>query len=298
MALNHRFLLRLTTNCTIYLLFFVCFGVVLWVVDEFLGWDILPDAWTILVRALLVAGGVIAFVLVLITLILSLSVIAEAKASLAALPDFQVSRRFHKRLRRSFLASTLVIVLLLGGLQITNQVRARIAFQNIRAELDATMPEVLELFTEPLQSAIATNSLATEDPLSELNQLFNAVPSSFPHEPEIAILMPAAAPYEYQNLTAASIGRDREDKLYLSPEFYFRFPSDRETNIVESLFSEKRPNVRGRVRGVTINNTVPSSWGVLKHNGNVIAIVYMQSRDFSAWNVKLSHQGPDRLLVN
>ena len=132
--MNHRYLLRLVTNLAVFLLLLSCFGIVLWVTDEFLGWDILPDVWSLLVRALLVGGSIIAFVLLIMNVMLSLALLAEANASRAQLPDYQISPRFKRRVRKGVVAGVLAIALLIGGLQVVNQVRAQAAARTARAE--------------------------------------------------------------------------------------------------------------------------------------------------------------------
>ncbi|MGB3298535.1 MAG: hypothetical protein WBA76_09725, partial [Phormidesmis sp.] len=125
--MNHRFLLRLVTNLAVFLLTLSCFGVVLWVMDEFLLWDILPDGWSMIVRALLVAGGIIAFVLLVMNVLLSLALVAEASASRAELPNYGVSARVKRRVQRSIVAGIVAIALVIGGLQVTDHFRTQAA---------------------------------------------------------------------------------------------------------------------------------------------------------------------------
>ncbi|MGB3299594.1 MAG: hypothetical protein WBA76_15120, partial [Phormidesmis sp.] len=63
------------------------------------------------------------------------------------------------------------------------------------------------------------------------------------------------------------------------------------------------------LKGQFMSNTVPSSWGVLKRNGKIIAIAYIQSNQFPAADPyspysppspqhDTYHNGPDNLLSN
>ncbi|MEO0457273.1 MAG: hypothetical protein AAF152_11945 [Cyanobacteria bacterium P01_A01_bin.114] len=317
--MNHRFLLRLVTNFAICLLTLSCFGIVLWVIDEIVGWDILPDAWSLLVRALLVAGGIIAFVMVIMNVMLSLALMAESNAARAALPNYVISRRLKRRVRRSLLAGVVAIALLLGGLQVINQVRAQSAVQAAEAkfyqnqiEMDQSVDQILDLFTPPLLEAIDTNTLAEKGQLGNLRKLLISIQSSFPQQPSMAILTPATQePYKYTRIDTNTINANQQGQLYLSPKLYTSFPSEQETQVIEQLFSGKLSSPTEPLAGQVINNTVPSSWGVLKHEGQVAAVVYLQAGAFDDYgqpfqnqppyrsnNRKFHHDGPDSLLSN
>jgi hypothetical protein len=304
MAFNHRFLLRFITNIAVYLLLFSCFGVVLWVVDEIIGWDILPDAWSLLVRACLVAGGIIAFVLVVINIILSLALVAEAQASRAALPDFQIARQLKRRFKRSFVALGLVVALLVAGLQVADRFRSatlaratRNEFAQVQTETEASLDKALDLFPPELLSALAQNQL-DQSQLSSLRKLLGAISNSFPHRPTVAMLLPAAAPYQYSRIDQGSIASNQEGKLYLAPQFYTAMPSDVEDAAIKALFEGKPYPVDEVMQGAILNNTLPSAWGVLKHSGEVVAVVYLQADYPIDYDSSLHHDGPEKLLSN
>jgi len=299
---NPRFLLRLITTSAIYLLTAACFGIVLWVVDEILGWDILPDAWSLLVQALLVAGGIIAFVLVVMSLILSLSLLAEASANRAELPNFQVSPRWRRRFRRSMVTTIAAVLLLVGGLQIVDQVRAQAAtraarteFEQIQTDLDQALPEVLSLFSESLEAAIASNSLSEQSSLFQLRRLFDSVRRSFPHSPNAVVLIPSESPYDYISVSANSITANGS-KLFLSPQFYAGFPDPAEAASVEALFGGQLPEINDRLEGQVLKNTVPSTWGLLEQSGNIVALVYLEVDYFSTAAESFTHEGPEALI--
>ena len=310
--MNHRFLLRLVTNVAVSLLTLSCFGIVLWVIDEFLGWDILPDVWTLLVQALLVAGGIITFVLLVMNMMLSLALMAEAQASRAQLPDFTISRRFKRNVRRGVVAGVVAIALLIGGLQVVNQVRAQAAIQAARtefhqtqAEMDQSLEQVLMLFTPPLLEAIGAQTLAEKGQLGNLQKLFTSIQDSFPHEPSSSILVRAAqAPYQYASIDKSSIQANKQGGLFLAPKLYTSFPEERETQAVEQLFSGEAVSLTDPLRGRVLNNTTPSSWGILNHEGRTIALVYLQAsvnfdqHDWSKPRHSFHHSGPDQLLTN
>ena len=309
--MNLRFLLRIVTRLAVWLLTLSCFGVVLWVIDEILGWDILPDALSLLVRALLVAGGIIAFVLVVMNLILSLALLAEANASRAELPDFSISRRFKRRMRQSALALVVAIALLMGGLQVVNQLRvqasvreARVEFNQAQAEMNQSIEEVLGLFTPPLLDAINTNTLAEQGQLGNLQKLFNSIQSSFPRQPSVSLVVPATQePYRYARIDKTSITANDNGQFSLVPQLYTGFPSEEETQAIEQLFSGDVPSLESSLNGNVLRNIVPSSWGVLERDGEIMAIVYLQANDRGAYDWVLDeqsfhHKGPEKLLTN
>ena len=202
--MNHRFLLRLVTNLAVFLLMLSCFGIVLWVIDEFLGWDILPEAWSLAVRALLVAAGIIAFVLVVMNVLLSLALLAEANASRAELPNYGISQRLKRRVRNSIVAALVAIALLIAGLQITDHFRAQatareaeVEFIQAQADMNDSMQQVLQLFTPELLEAIETNTLTEKGQLGNTIKLLDSIETSFPSSPSLSLIVPAQQPPAY-----------------------------------------------------------------------------------------------------
>ncbi len=309
--MNHRFLLRLVTNLAVVLLSLSCFGIVLWVMDEVLLWDILPDGWSLLVRALLIAGGIVTFVLVVMNLLLSLALLAESNASRARLPDYAVSRRLKRRVQKSMVAGIVAIALIIGGLQVADHFRAQAIareaqaeFTQTQTELNDVMDQVLALFTPPLLEAIDTDTLAEKGQIGNLAKLLSAIRSSFPHSPVTTLIVPASQPpFKYASFNSSSIRSNGSGKLSLTPELYATFPSEQETQVVEQLFADELPDLIEPLTGKVINNTVPSTWGVLKRDGKAIAVVYLQSDlayDAMPYGSlpTFHHDGPDSLLSN
>ncbi len=309
--MNHRFLLRLVTNLAVFLLTLSCFGTVLWVIDEIVRWDILPDAWSLLVRALLVAGGIIAFVLVVMNVMLSLALLAESNASRADLPNYGISTQVKRRVRQSIVIAIVAIALLIGGLQITNHLRSQAAaresqleFTQAQNDLDTALDQVLDLFSPSLVEAIETNTLSEKGQLGNLSKLLSAVPTSFPHSPIATLVVPAAqAPFKYARINSSNIrSADNGAKLLLAPDLYATFPTTKETEVIEQLFAGKLPMLKESLSGQVIKNTLPSSWGILKRNGKAIAIVYLQSDTLPGFDPYIPsayhHNGPKSLLSN
>lgn len=319
--MSHRFLLRLLTNLALFILTFACFGIVLWVIDEFLQWDILPEAISLLLRALLVAGGIVAFILVVMNVLLSLTLIAESSASRAELPDHTVSPRFRRRINRSILAVVVAIALIIGGLQITDRVRARVArqdtlaqFNQAQVDLNQATPQILNLFTPPILEGLENNTLGEQGQLGNTSKLFQAIRASFPQAPYTTLLVKAdQAPYQYALIKPDSIkSANNQGRLTLVPEFYTAFPQPQEASAVEQLFSGELPSISEPLEGKFLSNTVPSSWGVLRRNNRVIAIVSLQTLGdryddpyargayYNPYNLPLQfhHDGPDELYSN
>ena len=311
--MNHRFLLRLITNLAIFLLTLACFGTVLWVVDEFLQWDILPPVWSLLVRAGLVAGGIIAFVMVVMNLLLSLALLAEASASRAQLPDYAISSRLKRRVGQSIVVVLAAIALIIGGLQITNQLRAsaaaeeaQVQFVQTQTEMDRSVEQVLPLFTEPILDGLANSTLAESGQISSLARLLDSVQTSFPHAPSMILIVRAdQAPFKYARIDSGRITANSQGQLTLTPQFYATFPTEKETEIIKQLFEEQLTEIARPLAGQVINTEIPSSWGVLKQDGKVIAIVYLQQGNFSNFDNRgyrdpydSYHTGPKRLITN
>jgi hypothetical protein len=320
--MNHRFLLRLVTNLSIFLLALTCFGAVLWVIDNFLLWDILPEAWSPIVAALLVTAGIVAFVMVVMNLLLSLALVAESNASRADLPNYGVSQQLKRRVNKSIGVGIVAIALLIGGLQITDHFRNQAAtkaseaeFIQAQSEINSSLDQVLDLFTAPLIEAIETNTLTEKGQLSSLTKLSSAVQSSFPNSPIMALVLPAPQPpYKYMRIDSSSISAS-SGKTVLSPKLFSTFPNKTETQAIEQLFAGKLPAITEPLSGQVINNTVPSAWGLLKSNGKIIAVVYLQSEyyqgiatpdaeyssgysDPAVASSTFHHNGPEALISN
>lgn len=258
-------------------------------------------------QALLVAGGIIALVLVVMNMVLSLALLAEASASRAQLPDYAISRRFTRRMRRTILAGCLAIALLLGSLQIINQVRLqssiradRLEFNQVQDDMDAAVEQVVDLFPPPLLEALETNTLAQQGQLGNFKKLLQSISDSFPHNPTAVILIPTTeAPFKYARIEAGAIVSDKEGRLALSPKLYTGFPTQAESQVVEQLFSGQYTKLQAAINGDFIRTSMPSSWGVLKHNGQIVAIAYLESTQHGSFYPEVfHHNGPATLITN
>ncbi|NEO99790.1 MAG: hypothetical protein F6K58_14150 [Symploca sp. SIO2E9] len=133
------------------------------------------------------------------------------------------------------------------------------------------LPEILKQFTPSLLESIQSNTISA----SEIRQLLQAVTVSLPHQPSLVLLIPAEAPYKYYRIDQQAIAFDKNSVPYLRPQFYFGFPTQLETEIVDQLFSGQTSSTKTALDGVFIKNTHPSSWGVLRLDNQVIALVYL-----------------------
>ena len=282
MGFNHRFLLRLITNLLICTLVLSSVSVLLWTIDEFIGWDILPENISVYVRGLIIGIAWVTFTFIVAHTLLSITLFAEASASRAKLPDLQISLPLKRRLKRILALTVMVSILLIVGLQAVDGVRknitertarqeAIIEFNQIQKTVDQSLPKVLKLFTPSLLKSIQTNTISA----SEINQIFESVRVSFPHEPSLALLIPAKQPYKYYKLDRQAIALGKNSVPYLRPQFYLGFPNQVENQVVAKLFSKQVYALKNELKGGFINNTNPSYWGVLKLNNQAIALVYL-----------------------
>lgn len=321
MVFNHRFLLRAITNLVICALALSSVGVLLWTIDEFIGWDILPESIGLYVRALIIGVAWVTFTLVVAHLVLSVTLFAEANASQAKLPDFNVSPPLKRKFKRIVPLTGLVTILLVVGLQAVDGVRknvleqvakreaeqqakekfekARIQFNQIQKVTDQSLPKVLQQFTPALLRSIQSNTISA----GEIRQLFQAVTVSFPNKPALALLIPAEQPYKYYRIDQDAIAFTKTGTPYLRPQFYVDFPTQTEAQVVKQLFSGQASAPESALNGVFINNTNPSSWGVLKVGDRVVAIVYLGvdyqcPKPSEFIKETCTHPGPETLHTN
>jgi len=323
MKIKHLSLARFTTNLT--LLFFVLFalGFVLWMSDEFLKWNILPDWIDKYAELLILIFGFFAFLLVVSSFLCHFMVIAEFAAHKMGLTSQEEA--FLTRQKVIILAVLLIISLsLFFTFHKIDKYREANRLDEIRVEfkgklderseiLTQALSEIVALFPETLLQAMADKSILQQQDnhYIELTKLLGAIQASFPRTPDVYLLMLANLPYQYEKI---SVGGKRDYEHYngyekqkiqgyeLYQQAFIRLQDKIEQEIVTALFQERIKPLDAVLEGQFLNNNNPSVWGLLKYKQQIVAIIFLEDilEGYHFENIRkdIFHPGPLKLISN
>jgi len=321
MKINYLFVSRLTTNLTLFVFMLFAAGFILWTSDEFLKWDILPDWIDNYAQLIIVIFGFFAFLLVLSSLLSSLAVLAEFAAQ-----QMGVSAPPLKFSRKKMWIVLSVIAMVLVSFLIFHQIdqyreEARLAKNRVEfqeklnkqsEELDKSLSQIITLFPDALLEAIHNHSVMEKPTIKELSKLLSAISASLPQIPQIALLMLAEQhPYQYQKIWITPEYESRYSKGYYSEktvlkahdthqQFFTQLPNVVEREVIDVLFKGKIKPLTKRLSGKVLDNTEPSSWGVLKYQEDIVALIFLEGdiEGYGRVRDKIFHAGPKTLISN
>jgi hypothetical protein len=288
--MDHRKALKFSTDRALGLLVLACIGILLWVVDEVLLWDILPD-WleACAVAAVIVAGTLTAFCIVA-SFMCSAAVAAESLAAHAAGEALPPPRPHSRRLKLGILALGLLAALLLYGFHRIDVVRARRAVEASRAEdarryyktrdeLKARIPEIVQAFTPEMVAGMAR--LIEPEGEQAISEMLQAIHSSSPGNPAVSLMVKAEAPYLYQVVRGHGAHRDLAGRVsYLGRTPLIDLPSVWERDTVAAIFQGAERDVPHGRSGAFIDTRMPCAWGMVRHEGDVVGIVLLRGDSY------------------
>ncbi|HEW98006.1 MAG: hypothetical protein DRR16_27375 [Candidatus Parabeggiatoa sp. nov. 3] len=321
MKINYLLVSRLTTNLTLLIFMLFAAGFILWTSDEFLNWDILPDWIDNYAQLIIVIFGFFAFLLGLSSLLSSLAVLAEFAAQKMGIsaPPLQLFSRKKMWILLSIIAMVLVSFLIFHQIdQYREEARLaknRVEFQEKlnkqSQELDKSLSQIITLFPDALLEAIHNHSVMEKPTSKELVKLLSAISASLPKIPQIALLIPAEQqPYQYQRIwiTPEYDYRcyDESDEQNLlkghdtHQQFFTQLPNVVEREVIDVLFKGKIKPLSKRLSGKFLDNTEPSSWGVLKYQEDIVALIFLEGdiEGYGRVRNKIFHAGPKTLISN
>ncbi len=317
MGFNHRFALRLTTDMALAVFLFYTIGLVLWVIDTVLNWNILPDWIDQYAQVIILVFGVLALMFVIASMMLSLALLAQSAANRSGLPDFKTPPIF-KKIASISVATFVVLLVVLQTVDLYRKNAAaeaaklkaqkrmeeyRETFEQTRQSMNDALPGILRLFPPDLLQALAGGTFTKKEHLAELSSLLRAIAVSTPNSPELRLLLPAKPPYRYFEISDDALLVMKDDTYTFEPKYYIGFPTELEEEIVRALFSGTVQPLSTRLEGQFITNAMPSSWGVLKYRDKIIALVVLQGTVEEYTQTMFSHygfwhKGPDALYSN
>ena len=286
--MNLRTVLRRTTGSTLLLMALAAVGTVVWVIDEVLVWDILPD-W---LEAGAVAGVTVAGTLTLFALIASFmcsaAVIAESVAARAAGGGTQEAKPLSRLFKMMILGLLLLTAIGLYGFHRVDVIRAERAtaahraeharrYYEIRATLAARVPAIVASFTPDMCAQMAKRI----EPAAEaaIARMLAAVRDSSPGNPDVSLLIRADAPYQYQIIRATgAVKTPSGDFTYLERRHLIDLPTAWERDTVAALFEGAVLDVPHGRSGAFIDTRKPCVWGAIRHGDEVVGLVVLRDR--------------------
>ena len=285
--MDHRKALKFSTDRALGLLVLACIGILLWVVDEVLMWDILPD-WleSCAVAAVIVAGTLTAFCIAA-SFMCSAAVAAESLAAGAAGEALPRPRPYSRKIQAGIVALGLLAGLSLYGFHRIDVLRARRAVEASRAEdarkyyktrdeLKARIPDVVQAFTPEMVAEMARRI----EPEGEkaIADMLLAIQSSSPGNPAVTLMVKAAPPYAYQIARGHGARRDLAGQVtYLDRTPLIDLPSVWERDTVAAIFEGVDLDIPHGRSGAFIDTRMPCAWGMIRHEGNVVGVVMLRS---------------------
>jgi hypothetical protein len=286
---NYRRALRISTDFGLYVFLAGICGVLLWTVDEVLEWNLLPDWIDKYAQVLVMVLAILAGFSVVISLMCSFAMIAEAAAEKAGLKAPPPSGKA----RRIIIGSMLAALLVMFGLSQLNDFRAARAerqeklkrkAQSIEGtkKLAGRIDEAISLFTPKYFSYLKDAS--SSEASTELEQLMRAIRRSFPLEPEVHLLVQANSPYKFYLLSDTQEGE--VDYNYNPPRRVFKrqflttFPKEWELRAVERLFAGETVTLPADTKGLFLNTDGATAWGVIREQNQVLGILLLKGTRF------------------
>ena len=266
--MNHRRALQTSTDVGLLIFFIAIAGIVIRIVDEALGWNLLPDWIDKFAEVIVTILAILAAFSVVISIMCSFAVIAEAKAEQAGL---SLPAPTHW-LKLAFALGIPLVFVILFGLNILDDYRA-----NQRAKLiQEQMPKVTSLFSPDMVRSLRCDAQQPTD--EDVSKLLHAIRVSTIYRPSVYILAPAQKPYTHCIITALTT-RHKSGKIeYLHRQFLTDFPSEWERNAVKAGFAGQEIVVPASARGIFFNTSSPSGWGSLKDGSSVAGMVILRGR--------------------
>ena len=282
--MNHRRALRSATDSGVVITLLMVTGIVLWTTDEVLVWNILPDWIDACAQLIVIIVSLLACFAVVVSLMCSSAVVAEAAAERAGLPNPAPSRR----IRVIVLGGALLALTVMFALHKIDEHREEVREEASREKhkqryfknrdlLKARIPGILSQFAPDMRPQLSDSG--TQEGDASLARLLRAIHASTPLDPAVSVLIRAEAPYRYCIIRALRKAERLPDETwrYVSREYLIDLPRVWERYTLESLFRGVDVDVPHSRRGVFIDTWQPSVWGFVQDGDSVEAVVMLRA---------------------
>jgi len=285
MRLNYLRLTRISTNLTLLTFLGFVVGLIFTIADEVLDWDILPDLIEKYAQLIVVSFGIFSSLFIISSIVCSLTTIAELTSYKinGQQADSTLSRR--KKMILGIIITTVIIAFFVFqeiDVYRKQEIFARDAekfaqrLDRNTKQLEEALTEVLLSFPEALLQKISDQTVLEKT--DELKDFLVAVSLSIPDHPQVALLTCADDPYNYFVISVIKKYdyQNEVNQYQLHKQPYISFSKDSENQVVKNLFKESLQPLTKPLKGDFIDNTEPSSWGVLKSGEQVVAILLLK----------------------
>lgn len=259
MKLNPRTLLRLSSNLTLWLIISCGIGMILWLIDTVLDWDILPDFIDIYVELILSVFAVITGLSILLSLICTLAIGGEYLASKTQIPDQRVNSGVNRKIY--VVLGTLFILLFIfygvssyrqNSQREANLVKNQKAFDQKSSELDSALSVNFKKIEASLISYIDNQ----EKNESDLSEMIISLENSLPHSPKLKILISGIEPYKFQILDVSTY----RDEPILNTEKLLSLPTSYENQILDDIINVGETSLPFKNEGAFFSTKHPYAW--------------------------------------
>ena len=295
------------------------FGIFFWVLDEWVGWNILPDALQAYAEAIIAAAGIVAGLLLTGILLGFLGLFAHWVGRSSQYPEAHVPPRLMVRLKRAGLAIP-VLVVLAGAV---DHVRQKVLTQRAEVQRSERDARVLERATRdlrrhagvlaermpgllgtlgPVEARILQELVLDPEAVSLenhriLHRYCRALEQSCPFTPRLTWILPAPHPYRYAvvrhnpGVVPGQVVRKKDDPppLFFQVDYLTNWPDGREASVVAAALEGNVKSLNGLLRGRVIDNNRPSSFGVVLSEQSPMLLVLTSPMQFG--HIKAYHTG-------
>lgn len=277
MKLNPRILLRLSTNLTLWLILLCGVGMVLWLIDTVLKWDILPDFIDLYVELILSVFAVITGLSILLSLICIVAIGGEFLASKTQLPDHSISPKANKRIL-IVIGSLVLLIFTFYGIsnfrqnvkRQANIARAESKYKRMSYELDSALSSNFD----KIESSLIHYVDQMKDHKSNLAEMIVSLQGSLPYHPKVEILIPCEEPYKYQILDVSTY----KEKPVLDAEKLLSLPTAHENLVLKDIIETGSTLHSFKKDGAFFSSSRPYAWKKTSGPNQSFVILMVRSK--------------------
>ena len=289
--MDFRRTLRTSAALALGAFFLALVGSILWIFDEYLDWDILPDWLESCAMAIVTSLLVVSAFAVLTNLVSAVTVVADSLAERCVGPAKPGATR-----KTVIWTVTAVAVLLavLSSFQRISEARTRRQEAAIKAQYRAEDKELFERISTSLKASVADSAakfpvglaaaLSTgmsPEQEKDVAEFLNSVKASIPYAPRAKIVLRGSDPYLYQAISPlASWTKDSAGTVrHLGRDNFVALPSAWERDTVAALFDGAELDVPHGRGGALIDTKEPCAWKAIMADGKVVGVLVLRIDD-------------------
>jgi hypothetical protein len=289
--MDFRRTLRTSAALALGAFFLALVGSVLWIFDEYLDWDILPDWLESCAMAIVTILLVVSAFAVLTNLVSAVTVVADSLAERCVGPAKPGATR--KTAIWTVMAIA-VLLAVLSSFQRISEARTRRQEAAIKAQYRAEDKELSERISTSLKASVADSAakfpvglaaaLSTgmsPEQEKDVAEFLNSVKASIPYAPRATIVLRGSDPYLYQAISPlASWTKDSAGTVrHLGRDNFVALPSAWERDTVAALFDGAELDVPHGRGGALIDTKEPCAWKAIMADGKVVGVLVLRIDD-------------------